>query len=103
MSAQETHAAVQREILGEKAGALARVVESLEGALADYAEAVRAAREHPSPRAEARRREALAHAGERLWIAVIQREAMGLLRHEVLHDVLRVPREVRLAMGPRRR
>jgi hypothetical protein len=94
-SASETHAAIQKEIRAEKAGALARAIEALEAALVDLARLEPAA-------AAAVRAERVAVAGERLWFAVIQREAMGLLRHDVLFDVLRVPPEVRRAMGPRR-
>jgi hypothetical protein len=50
-----------------------------------------------------RRRELVEDAGERLWYVVIQREAIGLRRHEVLYDVLRIPGDVRGRMGPRRR
>jgi|SRR5919206_1526749 hypothetical protein len=97
-SRSETQETLQREIRAEKAGALARAVEQLEAALAALASHDE---EHdPSPSA---REELLADARERLWYVVIQREAMGLRRHEVLYDVLRVPREVRFWMGPRRR
>jgi hypothetical protein len=92
-SASETHAAIQKEIRAEKAGALARAIDALEAALAALA----------APGRGAARGELVAEAGERLWYVVIQREAMGLLRHDVLFDVLRVPPEVRRAMGPRRR
>jgi hypothetical protein len=92
---RETHEAIVREIRSEKAAALAHAVEALEEALA----ALRALDGAPSPA----RAEALAVAGERLWFVVIQREAMGLLRHETLFDVLEVPAAVRHSMGPRAR
>lgn len=95
-STRETHAAIQKEILAEKAGALALAVDALEAALAGVARLGAAA---PA----GARAERIAVAGERLWFVVIQREAMGLLRHDVLFDVLRVPPEVRSAMGPHRR
>jgi Asp-tRNA(Asn)/Glu-tRNA(Gln) amidotransferase A subunit family amidase len=110
-SRSETQETLQREIRAEKAGALARAVEQLEAALAALASHDQG--DHPSPspsprergegRERAVREELLADARERLWYVVIQREAMGLRRHEVLYDVLRVPREVRFGMGPRRR
>lgn len=81
---------VEQEIVGERAGALARAVEALEAALAALASG-------------AGRAEHLEEARERLWYVVVQREAVGLTRHEVLYEALRVPPEVRLAMGPRRR
>jgi hypothetical protein len=94
----QTHQAIQQEIRAEKAGALARAVEALEAALADLARA------EAGPGGDAAARERLVgEAGERLWYVVIQREAMGLRRHDVVYDVLRVPAAVRRAMGPRRR
>lgn len=96
MASLQVNEAVQREILGEQTSALARATRALEVALAELAAAREAGR-------EAAREDALAEAGERLWYVVVQREAMGLLRHESLLEVLRVPRAVRLAMGPRRR
>ncbi len=103
VSRAETHETLQRQIRAEKAGALARAVEQLEGALGALvcfdAELARGA---AAPSAE-RRRDLLDDARERLWYVVIQREAMGLRRHEVLFEVLRVPPEIRHTMGPRRR
>jgi hypothetical protein len=66
---------IEQEIVGERAGALGRAVETLERALAE--------------------------ARERLWFVVVQREALGLTQHDVLYEVLRVPLEVRRGMGPR--
>ncbi len=84
------------EIRGERARALGRTVRALEEALA------RLASPRPPPPGHSRE-DLLAAAGERLWFAVIQREALGLNRHdEFLHD-MHVPPEVRRAMGPRRR
>jgi hypothetical protein len=96
VSTSETHAAIQREIRAEKAGALQRAGEALEGALAELARFDAAG----GPAAE--RARLVAEAGERLWFVVIQREAMGLLRHDVVHEVHRIPADVRRAMGPRR-
>jgi len=103
MATRETYEAVTKEILGERASSLARATERLEAALADLARAEAAAAQAPTAARRAAREEALAEAAERLWFVVIQREAMGLRRHEVLHEVVRVPAEVRLRMGPRRR
>ncbi len=80
---------IEKEIVGERAGAHARSVEALERALADLREAGVAMRQH-----------FLDQARERLWFVVVQREAMGISRHEVLYDVLRIPIEVRRGMGP---
>jgi hypothetical protein len=89
VASPKAHDAIREEILGEKASALGRAVRALEAAVAAW-------RAAPAP-------EALAEARERLWFVVIQREAMGLRRHEVLYEVLDVPDEVRRLMGPRRR
>lgn len=104
MASSGSHEAVVREIRSEKAGALSRVAEGLEKALGDLAgaEAAIAAADVVSKALLARRQDCLSEAGERLWYFVIQREALGLMRHETVFDVYRVPREVRLAMGPRR-
>lgn len=80
---------IEKEIAGERAGALVRAVEALERALADLREAGAVTRQH-----------LLEQARERLWFVVVQREALGISRHEVLYDVLRVPFEVRRGMGP---
>ena len=104
MGSAGTHDAVVREIRSEKAGALARVADALERALAERArvEAAVAAAGSVSASLRARRDDCLAEASERLWFLVIQRESLGLTRHETVYDVYRVPLEVRKAMGPRR-
>jgi len=91
VASYEANEAIRKQILGEKTSALARAVRALEAALAELARAPAAARA-----------DALAEAAERLWFVVVQREAMGLLRHELVYETLRVPRAVRLGMGPRR-
>ena len=98
MERGEATQAIQKEIRSEKAAALAHAVEALESALRALA-----GHDAGGGRRPALREELVADAAERLWYVVIQREAMGLLRHDVLHEVLRVPAEVRRAMGPRRR
>ncbi len=99
----DAHDSLQRDLQSERAASLARATERLETALAELAEAEAALAAARTAAARALRSEALAHAAERLWFLVIQREAVGLRRHEDLHDALRVPAEVRSAMGPRRR
>jgi len=98
VSRAETQESIQRQIRAEKAGALRHAFERLEAALAALA-----AHDARGGGAGEPRRLLLEEAGERLWFIVIQREAMGLRRHDVLYDVLRIPGEVRLAMGPRGR
>jgi len=95
----DANAAIEKEIRSEKAGALARALEALEAALEALARFDAAPRAGP---VAALRADLVADAGERLWFLVIQREAMGLMRHDVVYEVVRVPVEVRRAMGPRR-
>jgi hypothetical protein len=97
VSTSETQAEIQKQIQGEKAGALQRAMEALEAALGQLA------RHDATGGPASVRRELVSAAGERLWYVVIQREAMGILRHEVLHDVLAIPPDVRRSMGPARR
>ena len=81
---------IEEELAGERAGALAQAVEALERAL------------HELEHGKGRREHLFAEACERLWYVVVQREAIGLTRHQVVFEVLRVPSEVRRLMGPRR-
>ena len=85
---------VQAEIAQEKAASLGRAstrlaeaMERLEGVAAGSAE----------------RSEAVAAAGEALWYYVVQREACGMRDVETVLREFRVPREVYLRMGMRRK
>lgn len=91
VSRADAQNAIETELVGERASSLRRSFEALEKALAELDRAI-------GPRDGL-----LAEAQERLWYLVIQREAVGLRRHEVLYDVLRIPREVRERMGPKPR
>ncbi len=103
MASAATHGAVVKEIQGERASSLAHVTRRLEAALLELEQAGAALAGRPGDRTlAALRRDALLHAAERLWYVVIHREALGLTRHDVLDEVYRIPREVHLAMGPRR-
>ncbi len=98
----EVQASLDEQIRSEKVAALRRAVERLEMALERLARLDAGfAATAPPPDAAERRADLVADAGEQLWCLVIQRETMGLLHHEVVHDVLRIPGEVRRAMGPR--
>jgi hypothetical protein len=89
---------VENEIRGERARALGRTVRRLEEALASLEGAAAAHR-----RGRPSRDELVEDAAERLWYAVVQREAVGLRRHDEFLRDLRVPAEVATRMGPRRR
>lgn len=103
-SPSDVNDSLQEQIRAEKVGALRRAVERLEAALQALAafDSKQAGASGLASRAE-QRADLLAEAGERLWCLIVQREAMGILRHDVVYDVLRIPGEVRRAMGPRRR
>lgn len=88
-------AALQHEILGEKASTLGRLQTKLENALA----ALKTAQDHEPDNIELHARK-LAEAGEALWYVTIQRELCGLVRHKPYYDHMDVPGEVRLQMGP---
>ncbi len=93
-------AALEQEVMSEKAGTLARLMRVLEQKMArldGYERRVAA-----GERAEdgERRRRLVAEAGEALWHVVIQRELCGLRRHDGLMRELAIPAAVRLAMGP---
>jgi hypothetical protein len=97
------HQRTERDLHAERAAALGHASRALEAALAAYTAAEAACAADPSPGPRSHRQEALAHAGERLWYLVIQREAIGLRRHDELLETLRVPPAVRAAMGPKPR
>jgi hypothetical protein len=95
-------ASVEEELHGERARALGRTVGALEDALAALSGA--AGTRSPAGRGRGvQREELLLDAAERLWFAVVQREAAGLLRHDEFLRELRVPAEVIRRMGPRPR
>lgn len=88
-------AALEQEILNEKAATLSRLVKKLERAL----ELLKEAEDDPHA-SEQYRLDRLAYAGEALWNVTIQRELCGLRRHKEFNDHLSVPKAVRLCMGP---
>jgi hypothetical protein len=99
---------VERELRAEKAAALAIAAEKLERALAELAEAQRAfeaAGEHSAQRQKLaeKHRDLRAHAAERLWFLLVQREAMGLTQHDNVLAFYRVPPALRKVAGPRPR
>jgi len=89
-------AALEQEILNEKAGTLARLNRKLEAALACLPEP----RPDEDEAAREKRDRLMAEAGEALWHVTIQRELCGLTRHKEFFDHMKVPRAVRLRMGP---
>ncbi len=88
-------AALEQEILNEKASTLARLTGKLERALACLKEIETA----EGSAADAYQRQ-LAEAGEALWHVSIQRELCGLRGHTAFYDFMGVPKAVRLRMGP---
>jgi hypothetical protein len=97
---------IEKELLAEKAAALGRAGESLTGALAALTQAeaaLAAASPEELPALRVRRRELRDLAAERLWYVLVQREAVGIYQHDGMLREQRVPPEVRLLAGPRRR
>jgi hypothetical protein len=93
---------LEYELAAEGVSSLGRVGVQLERALAVLAafDAAVAAARASAPDARA---ELVADAADRLWVYVVQREAMGLVHHERELELLGVPRDVRARMGPRRK
>lgn len=86
-------AALEQEIFNEKASTLSRLNRKLEEALTRL--------ETPDADQEPDlMHQRLAEAGEALWHVTIQRELCGLREHRAFYDFLRVPKAVRLRMGP---
>jgi hypothetical protein len=95
--------ALQRDLQAERASALGRISERFEKALASW-KALESGEVAPlpTPQAEtARRTELRDFTAEWLWMLLVQRESVGLRDHREL--LQRVPREIRLRMGLRRR
>lgn len=88
-------AALEQEIFNEKASTLSRMIKKLEKALELLNEL-----ENDPQATDQVRLDRLAEAGEALWNVTIQRELCGLRHHREFNDHLRVPRAVRLNMGP---
>jgi hypothetical protein len=97
---------VEKELQAEKAAALGRAGEALAAAMAALHKveaALAAAGPEDKPALRVRRRELREIAAEKLWYALVQREAIGIFQHEGMLREHRVPPEVRLLAGPRRR
>ncbi len=101
-----TQRVIEKEIVGERAGSLTRAVEALERALLELFRfddaTVRGPPKVREHLIEKVREHLLEEARERLWFVIVQREAIGLARHDVLYEVFEIPAEVRRHMGPRR-
>jgi hypothetical protein len=100
MAPDKQFAALESEIAGEKAASLGRAGAKLEESLL----ALRAFDETPPANgAGAQREELAAHAAERLWFYVVQRDACGFHDHREAFELYQVPEEILARMGPRRR
>jgi hypothetical protein len=89
------YAALQYEIVQEKASALGRLGRRLEGALAALAACPRTAKFSPEIRDSL-----VKQAGYALWLFVVQREACGLNDSSRIMRTYGVPKEVYAQMGP---
>lgn len=100
MASDELHQSVESELREEKAAALGRVTRRLEAALAalaaaDQAVAAIAPDDPARPELAAARQHARREAARWLWYVRVQRECIGLVDHDQLMELYRVPREVR--------
>ena len=87
-------ARIQDEIASEKAAALSRIAGTLETLLADLrriAYAAAAGGPDERPRTLARHREVREQALRWRWYLEVQREAVGLTRHEDLETLYPIP------------
>lgn len=99
MSATDaTRSPLEVEILAEQVRSLTQATRVLEEALLRLEQAGRGAR--TAARASGRAA-LLEEARRRLWNLLVQREAMGIIHHEMLLEILRVPPEVRAGAGVR--
>lgn len=95
--AGERFAALEKELVGERAAALGRVAAGMQKALEDLRRFDDEGLADPDARAEL-----VAIAAERVWFYVVQRESLGWYHHEDALGYYRVPAELVLCMGPRR-
>ena len=94
----EAHERLLDEIAEEKAAALHRIASRLEGLLAELASLREELEVGPGERRAAllsRFNAAQERARLYRWFLEVQREAIGLLRHEGLDDFYRVPAPIR--------
>ena len=96
--AAEGLARLERELLAEKAAALSRIASSLEGLILELKrldESRMESRGMQREEMEAAREAALARARLFRWYLEVQREALGLLRHDRLDEFYPLPRSLR--------
>ena len=84
-------AALEHEILAEKAGTYARLLKRLEKALQEARSAQGAT--------GTEKEQLLDAAGEALWYVMIQRDLCGFRRHDLFFKELKIPAAVRYRMG----
>jgi hypothetical protein len=89
---------LEYELHAERAASLGRVAAQMEAAVA----ALRAFDRGERP-AGVRRDDLFAHAADRVWCYVVQREALGWRDHTEALALYQVPPELIARMGPRRR
>lgn len=93
--AEDGFSRVLREIQAEKAAALARIAGTLEDLIAEMERTGRAAEEAPGQEARGRLRERHRELRDKAlryrWYLEVQREAVGLVRHDALDELYRIP------------
>ncbi|MGH9868874.1 MAG: hypothetical protein ACREAA_12005 [Candidatus Polarisedimenticolia bacterium] len=91
---QALHDRTERDLAEEKAAALGRVLEKLAGTMAAARVAEQELRAASGPDRETCARhleQARRRAGEHLWFAIVQREALGLRHHRELLEDFPIP------------
>jgi hypothetical protein len=89
--------AIEVEMRSEKASALRRVAQRVEALLVELTQTETVLRGTQGPeraRLVARHAELRAEADKQRWYLIVQREAMGLTRHDDIYELYRVPKAV---------
>jgi len=85
--------ALEIELRGEKVSALRRIAAGLQLDLAALKE-FESGPQAQQPDAAVRRAELRKKAARQLWYMVVQREAMGIRRHEDMYAIYEVPKDL---------
>jgi hypothetical protein len=86
--------AIEVEMRREAASALGAAGRRLEAAVASFRSAAGAYERSPTAGGQREVEDARRRLAHQLWLMVVQREAMGISRHEGIYGVYEVPRDV---------
>ena len=99
MQGQFNENSLEVEILAEKATAYFATIRKMETALAALREHDGVPKDQISSQHQKHREQLLAHAAEKAWFFIIQREALKLPIYDELFAEFEIPEEVRRRMG----